>query len=197
MENHHDPIILIVEGVDCVGKTTLAKAIAEKHGFGYLYTPQTPLATIRKDLEALNDPHTRFMYYLTAVIAVQRAIRSSLDAGRSVVIDRYIYSTLVMHQMLGVDTSYVEIGKLPILWPTVSVLLTANNETRIQRKNEREGQDYDARIEQSTALLSRAQEAFRTACVWSLVVETDNFTQWQVYEEVARHLEEHDHVRRL
>ncbi len=185
------PVILVIEGVDCVGKTTLAKAIASKRGFRYLYTPQPPLSTIRKEVESLDDPNTRFFYYLASVLAVQRTIRADLDAGRNVVIDRYIHSTLVMHHVLGVDVSSVNAKKLPILWPTVSVLLTAMSETRDARRNKRDGsQDYDQRIEQSTGLLDRAQEAFVDSHQWSLVLETDNLSAEQVEAQVTLLLQE-------
>ena len=185
------PVILVIEGVDCVGKTTLAKAIASKRGFRYLYTPQLPLAVIRREIESLDDPNTRFFYYLASVVAVQRTIQTDLDAGRNVVIDRYIHSTLVMHRMLGVDVSCVNIEKLPILWPTVSVLLTATSETRVARRDKRDGsQDYDQRIEQSVGLLDRAQKAFADSHQWSLVLETDSLSAKQVEAQVSLLLQE-------
>lgn len=185
------PVISVIEGVDCVGKTTLAKSIASKLGFRYLYTPQPPLSVIRKEIESLDDSNTRFFYYLTSVIAVQRKIRSDIDLGRSVVIDRYIHSTLVMHRMLGVDVSCVNIERLPILWPTVSVLLTATSETRTARRDKRDGsQDYDQRIEQSVGLLDRAQKAFEDSHQWSLILETDSLSAKQVEARVSLLLQE-------
>ena len=185
------PMILVIEGVDCVGKTTLAKAIASKLGFRYLYTPQPPLSAIRKEVESLDDPNTRFFYYLASVIAVQRTLRADLAVGRSVVVDRYIHSTLVMHRVLGVDVSCVSIEKLPILWPMVSVLLTATSETRVARRNKRDGsQDYDQRIEQSTELLDRAQKVFADSHQWSLALETDSLSAEQVEAQVTLLLQE-------
>jgi thymidylate kinase len=189
------PAILVVEGVDCVGKTTLAKAIALKYGFQYLYTPQIPLATIRKEVEMLDDSNTRFFYYLTSVIAVQKIIQTMLSSGKSLIIDRYIHSTFVMHQMLGVDVTCVNIEKLPILWPTISILLTAQSETRSVRKSGRDGlQDYDERIEQSAGLLDRAQQAFLNAHQWSLILETDHLLAEQVEAKVTLFLQENGNV---
>ena len=185
------PVILVIEGVDCVGKTTLAKAIASKRGFRYLYTPQPPLSVIRKEVESLDDPNARFFYYLASVIAVQRTLRADLDVGRSVVVDRYIHSTLVMHRVLGVDVSCVSVEKLPILWPMVSVLLTATSETRAARRDKRDGsQDYDQRIEQSVGLLDRAQKAFADSHQWSLALETDSLSAEQVEAQVTLLLQE-------
>lgn len=180
------PIVLEVEGVDCVGKTTLAKTIAAQYGFQYLYTPQVPLAVIRKEIEALDDPDTRFFYYLTSVIAVQRMIRSYIEAGKSLVIDRYIRSTFVMHRTLGVDVSCVEVDRLPIVRPEFSVLLTADRETRAARRSRREGvSEYDQKIEQSEGLLDSAQNTFLNIRPWSLVVETSSLSPEQVAEQVG------------
>lgn len=185
------PVILVIEGVDCVGKTILAKSIASKLGFRYLYTPQSPLSVIRKEIESLDDSNTRFFYYLASVIAVQRKIRSDIDLGRSVVIDRYIHSTLVMHRVLGVDVSCVNIEKLPIVWPTISVLLMATSATRSLRREKRDGsQDYDQRIEQSVGLLDRAQKAFVDSHQWSLVLEIDSLSAKQVEARVSLLLQE-------
>lgn len=189
--NITDPVVLVVEGVDCVGKTTLSKAIAEKHGFHYLYTPQPPLSMIRKELEQMNDLNTRFFYYLASVIAVQPLILADLKLGRSIVIDRYIYSTFIMHQMLGANTRCVDMKNLPILWPTMSVLLTARTEIRSARKSSRgEVQEYDRRIEQSCLLLDNAQEMYQSAYNWSLVLDTDNLTSQEVEQKVVALLRE-------
>lgn len=185
--NNSNPVLLVVEGVDCVGKTTLAKSIASALDFHYLYTPQPPLAIIRKEVEILRDPNTRFFYYLASVVAVQSKLREYVARGKNVVIDRYIHSTLVMHYMLGVDVSCVNVKKLPILWPNVSVLLTARPETRFRRRSARDGnQNYDKEIEQSTDLLSCAQSCFLGAHDWSLVLETDNLSLEQVEAEVVK-----------
>lgn len=176
-----DSTVLVIEGVDCVGKTTLAKAISARCGYRYLYTPQPPLSSIRKEVEALDDPNTRFFYYLTSVVAVQKTIQADIGASKNLVIDRYIRSTLVMHQVLGVDTQCVDTKKLPILYPTLSILLTAKSETRAIRRKGRDGiQEYDQRIEQSVALLEKAQETFRRAYRWSLIIETDDLSAEQV-----------------
>ncbi len=189
------PIILVVEGVDCVGKTMLAKAIALKYGFQYLYTPQIPLVTIRREIERLNDPNARFFYYLTSVISVQKIIQTALSDGKSLIIDRYIHSTFVMHEMLGVDVSCVNFEKLPIFWPTVSILLTAQSETRNVRKSGRDGlQDYDEHIEQSTGLLDLAQQAFLSTQQWSLIIETDYLSAEQVESKVMLFLLENSYV---
>ncbi len=42
-----------VEGVDLVGKTTLAERLAKDFGLHYLYTPQPPFTKIRHEVEEL------------------------------------------------------------------------------------------------------------------------------------------------
>lgn len=189
------PKVIIVEGVDCVGKTTLAKALATDLGMLYLYTPQSPLASIRKEIETLQDPNTRFFYYLCSVIAVQRTIRENLQADRGIIIDRYIYSTIVMHQMLGVDVSCINVAQLPIVQPDFSILLIADADVRVKRRAGRDGfTDYDKQIEQSTSLLERAQAAYQNACEWSAVIDTNKRSSEDVQSTVLQLLRERVYV---
>lgn len=109
------PKLVVVEGVDSVGKTTLARRLEAELGYSYLYTPQAPLSTIRGMVEEMGDINTRFFYYLSAVVAVQPQLKEMLASGKRVVIDRYIYSTMAMHSVLGASVESVSMRDLPIL----------------------------------------------------------------------------------
>jgi thymidylate kinase len=156
-------IVVVVEGVDNAGKTTLSKRIAEELGFFYLYTPQPPLASVRKEVELLRSYRTRFFYYLASVIAVQDMMEEKLANGTSIVIDRYIYSTFIMHEHLGVDVSCVDMMRLPIRFPNVGILLTVDTDIREERR-ERRGEfiKHDTPIEQLTSVLDKAQVGYRS-----------------------------------
>lgn len=157
-----EPIVIVVEGVDGVGKTTLAKRIADEFKFFYLYTPQPPLASIRREIEALRSYRSRFFYYLASIIAVQDMIDEKLEKGISVIIDRYVYSTFIMHKYLGVNVSCVEMEQLPIRWPDIGILLTADTAIRESRRNTRgEIIRHDTPIEQLSFVLDKAQDGYR------------------------------------
>ena len=49
------PKLVVIEGVDAVGKTTIARMIEEAFGYTYLYTPQEPFSVIRNLVEEMQD----------------------------------------------------------------------------------------------------------------------------------------------
>jgi len=185
MKNEKQYNIIVLEGVDCVGKTTLAKKLESELRFQYLYTPQPPIASIRKEVESINDLQTRFFYYLTSVIAVQPLLHAMTANNGLVIIDRYIYSTFAMHKAMGAKVKCVNMRQLPILWPHIGILLTADRETRRQRRMIR-GENIvacDQRIEQTDNWLDLAQEIYKTYKELT-IIDTSSLDINQVYEKV-------------
>src|SRR3989344_3476261 len=107
------------------GKQRLRGCLKVLLGNTYLYTPQAPLSVIRSLVEEMEDINTRFFYYLASVIGVQPQLKSMLSSGKKVVIDRYVYSTMAMHTVLGARVQAVVMRELPIVWPDAGILLTA------------------------------------------------------------------------
>lgn len=156
------PNFVVIEGVDGVGKTTLAKLLAERNDYTYFYTLPEPLSSIRKQVENLRDFNFRFYYYLAAIVAAQIPLRKLLDAGSKIVVDRYVYSTFAMHQALGVSTEVVNFDQMPIIWPDCGIVLCATPSVRTTRQGARPVQaDHDRHIEQSSKILDIAQNIFR------------------------------------
>jgi thymidylate kinase len=154
-------ILLGIEGVDLVGKTTLAWRLAEIPGWKYFSTPGQLFGAIRNEVEALRDLQARFFYYLASVVVVQAELRGLLSSGYNVAVDRYIDSTFIMHEVMGVDVECVSRTALPILSPDLTVILHADEETRVQRRLRRDHQlSHDLVIEQSLEIGERAQKVF-------------------------------------
>ncbi|HAT68056.1 MAG: hypothetical protein A2481_01180 [Candidatus Yonathbacteria bacterium RIFOXYC2_FULL_47_9] len=161
--NTNLPKLVVIEGVDSVGKTTLARRLETELGYSYLYTPQVPLSTIRGMIEEMGDINTRFFYYLLSVVAVQPQLRDMLASGKRVVVDRYIYSTMAMHSVLGASVKSVSMRELPILWPDMSFLLTTDTDIRVERMNIRAKQPtHDKKIERFVKEAEDAVEIYRS-----------------------------------
>lgn len=152
------PQLIIVEGVDGTGKTTLGQNIAQCLDGLYLTTPQKPFSQIRQDVEAMREPYLRFLFYLSSILGVQKVINETLKNGQSVVVDRYIYSTVIMHQHLGVDVSCINIDALPIRQADIIILTTATQDTRKERLRGKKGSD--SHIEANHKLLNDAERSF-------------------------------------
>jgi dTMP kinase len=90
------PPILVLEGLDGCGKTTLADKLADKLGARVLSTSAGMLANIRETCDALHGAHglSRQLYYTYAVSLVSDAAARAQAAGQPVIIDRYWGSTI-------------------------------------------------------------------------------------------------------
>jgi len=184
--NTNLPKLIVVEGVDSVGKTTLARRIEAELGYSYLYTPQVPLNTIREMVEEMGDINTRFFYYLSAVVAVQPQLKEMIASGKRVVVDRYIYSTIAMHSVLGASVKSVSMRDLPILWPDAGFLLTTESSVRVERMRVRAKQPtHDKKIERFVKEAEDAIEIYRSFS--ELVpVDTTFLNTDGVFHEVKR-----------
>ncbi len=168
------PKLVVIEGVDAVGKTTIARMLEDTFGYTYLYTPQAPFSVIRSLVEEMEDINTRFFYYLASVIGVQPQLKSMLSSGKKVVIDRYIYSTIAMHTVLGARVQAVVMRELPIVWPNAGILLTAQANVRINRMESRAKQPtHDKKIERFIKEADEAEAIYRSFNELSPIDTTD------------------------
>jgi thymidylate kinase len=111
----------------------------------------------------MEDINTRFFYYLSSVIGVQPQLKSMLSSGKKVVIDRYIHSTIAMHTVLGAQVGSVAMRELPIVWPNVGILLTAETDVRIRRIESRaKHPTHDKRIERFVKEAEEAEVIYRS-----------------------------------
>lgn len=157
------PKLVVIEGVDAVGKTTIARMLEDAFGYMYLYTPQAPFSVIRNLMEEMEDINTRFFYYLASVIGVQPQLKSMLSAGKKVVIDRYVHSTIAMHTVLGAKVQAVVMRELPIEWPDAGILLTAQANVRINRMASRAKQPtHDKKIDRFIKEADEAETIYRS-----------------------------------
>lgn len=180
------PRMIVIEGLDGVGKTTIARLLEKELGFVYLYTPQPPFDNIRIAVEEMQDVNTRFFFYLSSVIAVQPFLREMISAGKRVVVDRYIYSTLAMHTVLGANVQVINLQILPILWPDLGILLTADLDARLGRLKYRASQPaYDQQTERLLKEVKQAEAVYRSF-EDLFPLDTSNLSAEQVFKQVQR-----------
>jgi dTMP kinase len=106
-------VLITVEGIDGAGKTTLAAALAERLGATLLRDPggveaSERIRAIVKDPDLLVGPRAEALLYAAArAELVDQAVRPRLEAGETVVLDRFVDSTLAYQgaaRGLGVET---------------------------------------------------------------------------------------------
>jgi dTMP kinase len=170
-----------VEGIDGAGKSTVARALAsrlEASGFDVL-SVREPGGTvtgeaIREILLDRADPLEGWTEALLFAAAraqlAARVVAPALAAGRMVVSDRSVYSSLAYQgagRGLGVDTVRVinEAG-LQGVWPEKVVLLRVPADTGLARERQ-----ADRISREGLALQQRVAEAYDTLAL----VEADRF----------------------
>lgn len=89
------PVFIVFEGLDGAGKTTLAHRTAAALGVEVMTTPSPSVRRYRDELVAgfAGSQEAAQLFYLATVFAASREVRARLDAGQSVVLDRYFLST--------------------------------------------------------------------------------------------------------
>ena len=105
-------MLITIEGIDGAGKTTLAAALADALGAVLLREPggvelSERIRTLVKDPALQVDPRAEALLYAAArAQLVAERLRPLLDEGRTVVLDRFVDSSLAYQgaaRGLGVD----------------------------------------------------------------------------------------------
>ena len=93
--------LIVLEGCDGSGKSSVAQLLAKEIGGVYVKTPSKILWDIREKVEETKDWNTIFYFYLTGTLVASHEISEILKTSH-VVCDRYFYSTIAYHRCLGV-----------------------------------------------------------------------------------------------
>jgi thymidylate kinase len=152
-------LMIVLESLDGIGKSTIGPALAEKMGGVYIATPIDEYQKYRKMANSNNV--ARFFYFLSAVVSASDVIRRLLQDGKTVIVDRYIDSTFACHEALGVNTTnLVNEEALDIVQPDYIFYLTIPDDERHKRLTQRPTTDYDRYLEADEQLQLRTHQAF-------------------------------------
>lgn len=135
---------IVLEGLDGVGKTTLARGLADQMPAVYMSTPGTLFDPMREAMLAAmeDDQLGRALFYAATVSTQGRHAMQAVAAGRTVIMDRYWTSTLAYAQARGV-TIHLEALTPGFAVPDLVVLITLDEVERRQRLTRRGKTDDD------------------------------------------------------
>lgn len=130
----HQPLFIVLEGLDGSGKSTLARSLAQCLGAEYRATPLRELQPVRAQVDRALDetPLARVLWYAAQVARASDQVRALLQAGRTVVLDRYWLSTLAYARLQGQSLLLPEVGS-QLLEPDFTFYLEVPLETRAHR----------------------------------------------------------------
>ncbi|MDD4050267.1 MAG: hypothetical protein PHR28_00020 [candidate division Zixibacteria bacterium] len=107
-------MLISVDGIDSVGKTTIANRIAKSLGGNALKCVPVALKTAEQYFMAQDSIDSKFLFYLSAYLSTVLDVTRSHD--RPIIFDRYIYSNLAYHRAFGakLDIRHIfEIAPVP------------------------------------------------------------------------------------
>jgi dTMP kinase len=127
--------IIVLEGLDGCGKTTLTDLLARTLDAAPLSTSAGLLAPLRATCDALHGPDgmSRQLYYAYAVSLVSDEARRAQQAARPVIIDRYWASTLAYARCADRDALWLHDVAHRLTPATLTVYLDLDAPRRRER----------------------------------------------------------------
>jgi thymidylate kinase len=159
-------VFIVIEGLDGVGKSSVAAALAEKMTREGM--PSTAIRCPTGDyrlsepyIRRMCDTDARYLFYLSGAKHTSDVVSSLLIDG-SVISDRYYYSTLAYHRASGLRVS-VDHESLDLLVPDFKYWLTVKDEqVRQERiKNRAEINPADTVVRAPGGLIERIELEFQ------------------------------------
>lgn len=175
-------VFISLDGVDGVGKTTVAKLLATDGSFQYHKSPAGPFAQLRKEVDAHATSLERYCFYRLATQFDSTQISQLLKIN-SVVCDRYIASTAAYHIAMDARIRVIHNDE-GLLKPHFAFLLGARSEVRDKRLLERAKVSSDIKIERNSAFLDRVAELFMSFDL--IYIDTSDITAEEVAKTIKR-----------
>lgn len=156
------PAVIVLEGLDGVGKSTTARRLADLLDAELLATPGADLEPARSFLEPHLDAHpeARMLWYAATVVRASDRLRALRQAGRAAVVDRYFLSTLAYAELRGASLRLAEVERC-LVPPHLTVYLHAPRAAREARMRTRSTNTVEDHRTLDPALDARLDDAFR------------------------------------
>lgn len=157
---------IVLEGISGSGKTEIGTRLSEQIDAQYYTTPPALFREIRDRADRTLSLQSRFLFYLSSVVQASREIDGILER-RSVVCDKYIWSTICYHVVYGLNV--VVPPRFTYRQPDYAFLLICEDGTRLRRIRNR-GDVEDAEDNLRQEMERKCLVEFRKHLKW----EVDN-----------------------
>lgn len=131
-------LMIVLEGLDGTGKTTLAQGLAAALEAVPLSTPGAHLRDVRRRIDDVwrARPRSQQLFYAASVLAASDEAAEWLERGRDVVVDRYWLSTCV-NARLRPDLLRLDELEAVLVPADLTLLLELDEPSRQRRLEER------------------------------------------------------------
>ncbi|MEU2978800.1 thymidylate kinase [Streptomyces hirsutus] len=197
LTRRHGPFI-VLEGISGIGKSTLARLLAERLNAGTLHTVPNFYMPWAPVMNANTRALPQFAFYLSGVLHASDIIRSHLERGPAVS-DRFVSSVLAYHSAVHqLDMARVEELLAPfrpyLPTPDRTFYLRCTNrtlQTRMAGKKDYNQDDHDmitvpGRLERLRSNFDKAAADDPTA----VIIDTDDRTPGELADTITGHLTE-------
>ena len=154
--------LIVLEGPDGSGKSTVSRALARRLGGVRYSTPPKTFKNedLRRALERPGREMARYLYYLSAMYDADRDVRDLLGCA-DVIADRWALSTHLYHDvMLGLRIELPAAPRTELLVPDLTIILDIDDATQAMRLGQRERR-FDKRWEEDSVLRKRINRRYR------------------------------------
>lgn len=138
-------MLVVIEGLDCSGKTTYANAICEKFGAVYYHFPNLNLKSGRLISDIINGQNTNGIEYSNEALQLlyqqnrletMDLIKKDIRSGKIVVCDRYGYSGYLYSLALGCSEDFSRQMKQHLIKPNLRIYIRCCPQTlSLRREN--------------------------------------------------------------
>jgi len=152
--------LIVLEGIDGCGKDTQINLLKENLEFSLYKYPTKNFRMLTDYLERkISLEHkSLFLLFLADIVEEQKLIAEELDAGKTVILDRYVFSTIAYELgSFGYDHAKTIVENIGFLKPDKVILMDISTEISQERKKRQKDLD---RYEEDKEYLEGVKNSF-------------------------------------
>ncbi len=152
--------LIVFEGIDGCGKETQIRLLKESMEFSVYKYPTDNFEMINDYLERKIslDPKSLFLFFLADIAEEQKLIEDDLKKGKTVILDRYVFSTVAYeHGAIGYENAKKIIENIGLLRPDRVILMDISPSVSQERKKRQKELD---RYEENAKYLEGVRNNF-------------------------------------